>query len=442
MMRWFLLIVILLPLGTAAGQEPPPLVSVPAYTAPTPDYPPPVPLRPDSPWRTTDRPSSISRTSIASPWHWSPAGEHHRAMVRVLACERGGYSCGSGCYVTDGSRCGVLTAAHALRGRPIEIVWSDGTRSRSNEPAIDKYGHDVGFVPVRHESIQPLRVAGTTPRPGDRVEICGFGGGDDKPLRHWWARYRGVTGRLASYDAPIMEGDSGGVVLNEGHEVVGVVTLGTEPVVGKANGCTVYAGSRGPPADAVCAFLSRIFGRCGPGYCPTPRQRSGGGWAYPPDDPTTPIRPRQTPHSSAPAQRATQPESPSPVVDYDRLAGILLDRIAKDDRFRGPRGEHGPPGKDGRPGRDGKDGRTPTRAELLALVGQALEDLPGIRIPVRDDTGTVIDYREIRLGDEWPGMVFEKVDPTTGRPYYSEPAYPGDIVRIWADPGGQTHGNR
>jgi len=333
-----------------------------------------------------------------SPWTWSPAGEHHAAVVQVLTpTGSGAYECGSGCYVTlDGQRAGVLTAAHCVRGGSgaPQIRWSDGTNSAATEINTDRTGADVAFLEATHPRLQPLAIAATAPAAGERVECCGFGGPANQ-LRHWWTALADPFGpQDSSYTAPVIQGDSGGPIFNERHELVGVIAWGSgDQAIAQVGACNVYRSAGGPRYDVVRAFAERVsqrYGGCGPGGCgPAPAPNYG--WAYPP-------RPQPAPPLQPVPPVAPVP-SPAPIaIDYDRLAQKLLPLLASDPTFRGPPGPAGAAGKDGTPGAPGPAGTSP-QLDLDALAGQVAGRLPPIYLR-RVNAATGEEHVDpIRLGE-------------------------------------------
>lgn len=340
-----------------------------------------------------------------SIWTWSPAGEHHAAVVQVSTpTGSGAYECGSGCYVTlNGQRHGILTAAHCVRGGGApSIRWSDGTSTAASAISTDRTGADVAFLEVTHPRLQPLAIAATAPAAGERVECCGFGGPANR-LRHWWTALAGPFGQQdSSYAAPVVQGDSGGPIFNERHELIGVISWGSgEQAIAQVGVCNVYRSTGGPRYDVVRAFVDRVaqrYGGCYGGSCgPAPNY----GWAYPPKpQPAPPLQP-------VPPVLPTPP-TPAPItIDYDRLAQQLLPLLASDPIFRGP---PGPAGKDGTPGAPGPAGTSP-QLDLDALAGQVAGRLPPI--------------------------YFRKVDATTGKELApAEPVFLGEGFTFLLTPGG------
>ncbi len=122
------------------------------------------------------------------------------------------------------------------------------------------------------------------------------------------------------------------------------------------------------------------------------------------------------PLENQPVEKEPPATAPVPKIDEERLIGLLLDRLAKDPRFRGPPGPPGPPGADGRDGEKGEMGATgpPKDIELDTIlldnitvgVRRRLLDgspnnpyrLPPIAFTINHDGNTKTQYRH--LGEE------------------------------------------
>jgi hypothetical protein len=322
-----------------------------------------------------------AQTPSSNVWQWSAPAMHHQAVCLVTADSGNSRSSGSGCYVRIGDVHGVLTARHCLDGR-ITIRWADGSTT-AGEPTTDKTGADLGFIAATHAMIAPLEISSAEPTPGQWLEFAGFGGPDNK-LRHWWGRLQAGGGRdeggnsFADYDCAVMQGDSGGPILNQWHQVVGVITCGAGNPIASLGSAQTFATTGGPAYPTVREFVTRVNqrygglfiggvrGSCGPSGCGPQPGGGSGNWAYPPQagpvpappqpqQPPPPLIPIPAP-SPAPVPAPTPtpaPSGPEPQfsvnVDYDRLARVLLEYCAADGRFRGPKGDQGDQGNPGPP---------------------------------------------------------------------------------------------
>ncbi len=159
-------------------------------------------------------------------WDWSPKSVHQAAAVQVV-CGRNG---GSGLYLQDGPLVGVLTAKHVANREIATVKFSDGTNVKGSV-LTDQFA-DLAWISVEHPSVAPLYLACKPPKENDRVELLAWGGPKDKLRRHWGIVDNvdpcGNCGRVhdVAYSPPVISGDSGGAVLNERHQLVGVIAHG------------------------------------------------------------------------------------------------------------------------------------------------------------------------------------------------------------------------
>ena len=175
-------------------------------------------------------------------WNWTEPSELHKGIVRVKVKGGSGMSWNGSGSVVSGNR--VLTAAHVLdKGLSYEVVYHDGSFSAASVVNLNTQ-NDVGVLKVETvpNGVTILKVAGTAPDDGSYVEICGFGGSG--ALRHFSGHTGIYSEDVLGVDAYVIPGDSGGAVLNEAGEIVGVVSGGmcwsTSKVV-NANGALLKA---------------------------------------------------------------------------------------------------------------------------------------------------------------------------------------------------------
>ena len=335
--------------------------------------------------------ASVARSDA---WDWSPAAAHHQAVVSVRTASGGGESCGSGCYVTlPGGLRGVVTAKHCV-GQQCRVLWLDGQET-VGKGLGDRTGADCGFVLTEHPSIKPLTIASQEPAVGEWVEFCGYGGGAaGMRLRHWWGRMSGEAGSEHQFaNAGVIQGDSGGPIINQRCEVVGAISVGSDQV-GNEGGCMVFSRVGFAPFRRFRAFCDRVQtqwgGRCGPGGCrPSPGygggcQPYGGqdygddGGNYPPSPPINPPMPAPQPPPSPPKQPPTPiaPEEPIKIVigkveagEKPAVTATQQERVVTLD-FVIP---VGPAGKDGSAG---PAGPAPTQEQLAAAIAAVVQAMP------------------------------------------------------------------
>lgn len=354
-----------------------------------------------APDRQNSTPEVPSREVAANWWNWTQPAPHHANAVRISSSGMGT----TGVYVTIGDKRGVLSCAHGKSG-DCRLTFSDGFTA-TKPYARDGKGFDLAWIEVAHPSLNPLTVATTGPRAGETVEVLGFGGGRGD-LRHYELTATGESYSTHDwYRGHVLNGDSGGPVLNARHEVVGVMNVGSNEVGQVSINGTPWPVLDEPGSSAfsgLAAFVRRI--QCPGGTCPYPNGggSGGGGDAYPPanppsNPPTAPAidldalvdrlaaDPRfRGPQGEKGADGAPGANGADGTVSNDQLAAIsaaILERIQGDPRFRGPEGPSGPPG---------------SAPDVEALKSEILASLPPIRFETVDDAGNVRSSAAIHLG--------------------------------------------
>jgi hypothetical protein len=343
----------------------------------------------------------------AQTWDWSPPAEHHAAVCKVRAFEGtnqdGGeiWRSGSGVLVEFGELRGVLTVAHAMTGKKIVVQFSDGTKSIADNYAVDKFGHDVAFIFVITPGfVTPVPVAKQNPSPGDRVEFITNGGPENR-LRSFWAIAREIGADVTKYNCDVLSGDSGGGILNEGGELVGIQSFGSQKIT-KQTAWNAYRGSGSASCQRIRDFLGRVARskKCGPRGCPSPRNEQ----FYPPrplQPVKKPVRPAAQPPADASNMLPSTPNGLSPdiqaspaidsAVDLEKLAKKLLAKLDLSELRGapgppGPPGPRGPAGLKGRPGDDGIEGKPADQPsiDLDDLAKRIKKRIQGsIRVEVR-----------------------------------------------------------
>ena len=312
--------------------------------------------------------------SMGQSWDWSPGGQtHHEAVVKVSY----GGNAGSGVYVDlEGYQC-VLTCAHLYEGQSgaAVVTFADGT-TRNGEFTRDKYGYDIAAILTSFPEKQPVILATSNPQQGETVEYVTYGGPKGE-LRHWYSNYTGTTfDGLASTDAFVTSGDSGGPIFNRSGQLVGIQSVGLSEYTTIAD-WPVYKGSGFATYTHVADFTNRVrvsrgVGVFGPNggmvgvgstqYC-DPRSGNCSPSFYPP---------------KGQQQQSTQ-------IDYNKLAQVITSQYA--DRIRGPQGPQGPPGN------DAKELTINVSEVAAALVENHREELRGEpgEIDIPSITASVID---------------------------------------------------
>ncbi|KKL06127.1 hypothetical protein LCGC14_2599130, partial [marine sediment metagenome] len=173
----------------------------------------------------------------AQTWDWSPPANYHAAVciVRISARRNQegeeGWYIGSGVLVKYGELTGILTAAHMMNGKRIVVEYGDGTKSQveAKDYTTDKFGHDLAFLfAITPGFIEPIAIAEQNPSAGDRVEFVTTGGPESR-LRSFWATVRSVANDTTEYNCDVLDGDSGGGILNAKGRLIGIQAYGIWP---------------------------------------------------------------------------------------------------------------------------------------------------------------------------------------------------------------------
>lgn len=203
-------------------------------------------LAPAQPIGVTTHPTGI--------FAWTRPAEYHQAAVMV----RAGSSGGSGTQVVCGDLACVLTAEHVVEGsRRATVIFADGTRQTGD--VIHGSPGDIAAILVYNRNLPHVHVAAAPPKEGDYAETMGFGGPGDK-LRHFSGRVANTQFSSDStlYSQSVMNGDSGGGILNAKHELIGVNSFGTGPPYN--GGAIAHYGSWPIYADSGSAHYTHIRG--------------------------------------------------------------------------------------------------------------------------------------------------------------------------------------
>ena len=212
------------------------------------------------------------------------------------------------------------------------IAWHDGRLSTATVAATDPHA-DLAVIRVVAPDdavVVPVAGEGGWPEQGARVELCGYGGSENR-LRHWTAKVDGYaltmgTGKhqTLQVDTQTIGGDSGGPILYAGR-VVGVIWGGPNC----SPGGRVYP-LRGTCCVRIREFLQRV---CPRSLEPCPRRKQ-------PAHPT----PQPPPAESV--------EPPAELTAIRQELAELRVALARFEQAHDCPGKPGPPGPPGRPGRD------------------------------------------------------------------------------------------
>ena len=163
-------------------------------------------------------------------WSWSPRRAQHSAIVRVYAAK----GLGSGVIYRWKKQLYLATAAHLANskddpalfvlGSGGKFLLRDGFQWRDEEQDIM-----VAEIPElpRPDKMTPLELGEIGTTRGEIFEVCGWGG-SSKKLRTFWAPNTVATdGDLVVLNSTVIPGDSGGGILNQRGELVGLVMGGS-----------------------------------------------------------------------------------------------------------------------------------------------------------------------------------------------------------------------
>lgn len=173
-------------------------------------------------------------------WNWSPEKEYHKSIVRIETDL--GFGCGTVVKTEPKDDkhdiAYIISAAHVFMGTfdtesktLAKLLYYNGTKIKDcSVIQIDKRNDIVLVYGLCPKGLKPITVAKQDAKPKDKLEFCGFGGKSDvlkNGLRHFF----GEAAQTTSVDrivakTYVIHGDSGGAVLNEAGELVGVISGG------------------------------------------------------------------------------------------------------------------------------------------------------------------------------------------------------------------------
>lgn len=319
---------------------------------------------------------------------------------------------GSGVYLGDGY---FATAWHVIQDNPDATIYAGNYQTK--RVAEDRVW-DVAILRSQTTvtDLKAVQIADRDPRIGDIVYGAGYGasmhdhdGLKTVQLRVWGGRVFEKNGstRAAGYNwysfyQGAIPGDSGGPVFYEDGSYVG-------PLWGRGEGTTI----------ACCnSIFRRLWQRISPaqrGGCPPPGGCPPRGYGCPP--PGGGDQAPQVPDEYPPAPDDGGDMGLNPPLNMDDL----VDRLAGDDRFKGPKGDKGDKGENGDSvevdldklvpmliehlakdprfkGPPGEPGQV-DQAELESLVDAKLAQIPKhIDVEIYKKDGSLFDKERVELG--------------------------------------------
>ena len=285
--------------------------------------------------------------------------------VKIRVCHGNVCSLGSGVLIATKVGVVAITNNHVANSPPgrVTLVNSTGSTWRGDLAAFDK-PHDLALIRVKNYT-GPAARYGFFKGKG-LYRLVAFGGGlGFHEHQGYFIGENGTPG--AAYGTQVFSfgahpGDSGGCIINNRHEVVGVIW--GDDVPGTPGGGRGTAGKA--LVELIDKYIKTTQTQCGPGGCQPYRPRiviSPG--------PFTPPRIIEQPRRPTPA--------PRPQEDYAGVIKELQERIAALEAKRATAGQ------DGKDGRDGTDAVCDIDAIVAFVTGHINKRVEPFYIRVHED---------------------------------------------------------
>lgn len=300
----------------------------------------------------------------------------------------------------------ILTAKHVVEtGGTIspqaKITFVDGSTKTAKTSSISRTQDVASLLIADWKAAEYVPIAETLPQQGSAITMAGYGGHPRSGFAMYAGHLRGSWGGTLSVGNKPSHGDSGGPALDPKGLLIGVISAYDdrgqgviEPVVSYRSKLPTlaadFAARNRLPSQAPSGPITRQIGGCPGGVCPTPQPYQGQPYPQQQAPQITPpqIAPMPDPYAGNQSQlqeildsqrkitselaemrqrqdalagdviqlqstpKCECPEQKPTEIDYDALADKLVDRMAADERFRGPPGVAGKDGRDGANGRD------------------------------------------------------------------------------------------
>ena len=298
----------------------------------------------------------------------------------VVRVQRGS-SFGSGTYLGDGL---VLTCAHLWdRGQPVsvKVLFVDGQTIQGRPLKIDSQWDQAVIELVQiHPTAKGSRLAGANPVVGQGVTVAGYDGGKRRikwrvgsVVKTGLSPYAGSPGDWFESTGQVTGGASGGPAFTDRGRLIGNLWgASNQRTTSLTTGRTrLFLAPWFPRLSAWGDRMKQGGPICSGPDCQPGEQPSAAGGV---DVFETPVQPTQP----------TQPPIAVEKINYAKL----LDMMATDSRFRGPKGDKGEPGES-------------AQLDVMALAEAIKTTLPPIYFNLIGPDGKVISSEAIPLGGQF-----------------------------------------
>jgi len=165
-----------------------------------------------------------------------------KSLVRIHANGEQGVGLGSGALIGKDL---ILTAYHVVRGATTidVLVPHKAFRFKDAKLLYFDVGKDLAVLKAAlPKAVKPLTVSETVPKQGETIQFLGFAGG--QLPRHFDCKVLDVDNlaKQLLLDSQVIQGDSGGMMLNSKGEIVGCIQKGMVSItrISHLEGDTLY----------------------------------------------------------------------------------------------------------------------------------------------------------------------------------------------------------
>lgn len=185
-----------------------------------------------------------------------------RSLVRIHSIRSDGVGLGSGVLIGKDH---ILTAYHVVSGATSFDVLVPHKAYTFKDAKLLYFDPELDLAVLKAplpQSIKPLTISKSVPKQGDSVQFLGFAGGSLP--RHFDCVVLDVDnkGQKLLINSAVIQGDSGGVILNKDNEVVGCIQIGMISISslkslerGKVYSPLLLALTTGHDCRAIAKFL-------------------------------------------------------------------------------------------------------------------------------------------------------------------------------------------